>query len=253
MPPLIHEDYFAGIGGFTKASSELGIPTVKFIEIDKDAQKTLRSNFPGVPIHEDIRTHNPTPGANLYTIGFPCTGTSVAGSRTGLAHQESSLWFEALRCIHYGKPTFVVLENPDGLIDRGLRAVLGSLRMAGYTFDNPQIVSAAELGAGHQRKRVFIVSYPERLRFKEQPLCWTDQIRDSIQKVRTKAEWLLLERSSNGINPRFPDGLDNVPLNVRRGTAGRIRSRFLFGRCVTPPQATIPLLRVQYLHSLIKH
>jgi DNA (cytosine-5)-methyltransferase 1 len=252
MQPLIHEDYFAGIGGFTKASSELGIPTVKFIEIDKDAQKTLRSNFPGVPIHGDIRTHHPTPGANLYTIGFPCTGTSVAGSRTGLTHQESALWFEALRCICEGQPQFIIVENPEGLVNTGLRAVLGSLRMAGYTFDNPQLISAKELGAGHQRKRVFIVSYPERLRFKGQPLCWSDQIRDSIQTVRTQARWLLLERSIDGINPRFPDGLDNVPLNVPKGTAGRIRSRFLFGRSVTPPQATIPLLRVQYLNSLIK-
>jgi DNA (cytosine-5)-methyltransferase 1 len=116
----------------------------------------------------------------------------------------------------------------------------------------PQIVSASELGAGHQRKRVFIVSYPERLRFKEQPLCWSDQIGDSIQTIRAKAEWLLLERSSDRINPRFPQGLDNVPFNVPQGTAGRIRSRFLFGKCVTPPQATIPLLRVQYLNSLIK-
>ena len=248
---LLHEDYFAGCGGFAKASLDAGIETNRFIEIDQDAQATLRANFPKVPIWGDIKTYHPTPGqANLYTIGFPCSGTSIAGSRTGLAHVESALWFQALRCICEGQPQFIIIENPEGLINRGLRAVLGGLRMAGYAFDHPQIISAAELGAAHQRNRVFIVSYSKRIKFKEKPTCWSDQIRDMVEEQRTKARWLLFERSGNGITPRFPTGLDTV-LNVPRGSTGRIRSRFLFGRTVTPPQAAIPLARVRYLASLI--
>ncbi|MFB2768288.1 DNA cytosine methyltransferase [Pelatocladus sp. BLCC-F211] len=41
----------------------------------------------------------------MFTLGFPCTGTSIAGNGTGLKHPESSLWLEALRCITIGQTT----------------------------------------------------------------------------------------------------------------------------------------------------
>ncbi len=53
------------------------------------------------------------------------------------------------------------MEQPEGFIQRGLRAVLGGLRMAGYKFDPPLLLSATQLGAMHKRKRLFIVSYSD--------------------------------------------------------------------------------------------
>ena len=51
-----HLDLFSGIGGFALAARWAGIKTVQFVEIDKFCQQVLRKNFPGIPIHDDIKT-----------------------------------------------------------------------------------------------------------------------------------------------------------------------------------------------------
>ncbi len=56
---LRHLDLFSGIGGFSLAAKQLGgIQTTKFVEINPDAQRVLRSNFPSIPIHSDIRDYH---------------------------------------------------------------------------------------------------------------------------------------------------------------------------------------------------
>lgn len=56
MDNLTHVDLFSGIGGFALAAHWAGIKTVQFVEIDQFCQKVLNKNFPGVPIHDDIKT-----------------------------------------------------------------------------------------------------------------------------------------------------------------------------------------------------
>lgn len=51
-----HVDLFSGIGGFALAARWAGFKTVQFVEIDPFCQKVLTKNFPGVPIHDDIKT-----------------------------------------------------------------------------------------------------------------------------------------------------------------------------------------------------
>ncbi|MHC5917773.1 MAG: DNA cytosine methyltransferase, partial [Nostoc sp.] len=104
---LKHASFFAGIGGFDLGIKAAGasdlIKTEFFIENNRDAQAVLSYRFPNISIHSDIKDYCPKSGEfNLYTIGFPCTGTSIAGNGTGLEHPESKLWFEALRCIADG-------------------------------------------------------------------------------------------------------------------------------------------------------
>jgi site-specific DNA-cytosine methylase len=168
---LRHLDLFSGIGGFTLAARAVGgIQTTQFVEINIDAQLILKHHFPGVPIHADIRDYQPEPGEfDLLSMGFPCTGTSNAGSRTGLSHPESALWREGLRCLILAQPKFCIIEQPEGVIRRGLRAILGGLHLAGYSTEIGY-VSAAELGAGHQRLRLFIISYPDE---------WTNQFQNA--------------------------------------------------------------------------
>ena len=60
MKPLRHLDLFSGIGGFALAARMVGnIETVGFCEIDPWAQKVLTKNFPGIPIHDDVKTLDP--------------------------------------------------------------------------------------------------------------------------------------------------------------------------------------------------
>ena len=51
-----HIDLFSGIGGFALAARWAGIETVQFVELDPFCQKVLQKNFPGIPIHDDIKT-----------------------------------------------------------------------------------------------------------------------------------------------------------------------------------------------------
>lgn len=261
LKKLTHLDAFSSIGGFAKAGELVGeIQTTQFIENNLDAQLVLRSHLSDIPIHNDIRTYSPRIREfDLFTIGFPCTGTSNAGGRAGLDYPESALWRESLRCICIGRPQFIVVEQPEGFIQRGLRTVFGALRVAGYSFDPPLLLSAAETGAMHRRNRVFAVSYSDQLQFKQQPTSWDDQVRKVMERQKVNSHWLSVERTSDGrkANRRrhrtsngIPRGLVCYPLAVPTNTPGRIRSRILARRCVTPAQAAIALTRVLYLNKL---
>ena len=78
-----HVDLFSGIGGFALAARNCGIETIQFVEIDKFCHKVLRKNFPGVPIHEDIKTftyseHN---GRHVPEVSGGFTETSYNNSQ----------------------------------------------------------------------------------------------------------------------------------------------------------------------------
>jgi DNA (cytosine-5)-methyltransferase 1 len=257
---LSHLDLFSGIGGFSLAAKQLGgIRTTQFVEINPDAQLVLRHHFPGVPIHSDIRDYHPEPREfDLITMGFPCTGTSNAGKRTGLSHPESALWREGIRCLIEARPRFCLIEQPEGIIRRGLRAILGGLYLAGYSFE-VETVSAASVGAGHQRLRLFVISYPDEQRMLYQQTRWANQVREMVQRQRVDSEWLSVreesDRSHDGLSVRLVRGYKSTKLQPDdyiepTNTPGRIRARYLAGRTVTPGQAAVALRRVLYLDSL---
>ena len=192
---------------------------------------------------------------------FPCTGTSNAGTRTGLQHPASSLWREGFRCLIEAEPKFCIMEQPEGVIRRGLRAILGGLSLAGYAWEI-ETVSAAELGAGHQRLRLFIISYPDEQRILyEQQTCWSDQMREMVQRQKLNSQWLTVrnkgDRSDNGLSVELVRGtnrkmLEESDYTEHSRTPGRIRARYLAGRTVTPAQAAVALRRVLYLDSITR-
>ncbi|MBM4119115.1 hypothetical protein FJ251_15535, partial [bacterium] len=51
-----HVDLFSGLGGFSLAAAANGVRTVQFCEIDQRCRDFLARTFPGVPIHDDVRT-----------------------------------------------------------------------------------------------------------------------------------------------------------------------------------------------------
>ena len=140
--PLTHLDLFSGIGGFALAARWAGIETVQFVEIDPFCQKVLTKNFPGVPIHDDIKTfaYSERGGRNGQTIsiqpgesrqesdvptwsdkrpflltgGFPCQPFSCAGKRRG-KEDDRALWPEMLRVIQEVRPYWIIGENVAGI------------------------------------------------------------------------------------------------------------------------------------------
>ncbi|MCT7992484.1 DNA cytosine methyltransferase [Laspinema olomoucense] len=286
---------FSGIGAFEYAATQFVFGddwnTIQFVEIEPTAQKVLQSQFPGIPIHGDIRTYHPpimrSPSsgggesggesgeesggesvqdyASVIIGGFPCTNTSCAGSREGLAGDESGLWYSMLRVIREAQPDFVIIENPEGLVHRGLREVLAGLRMAGYQTE-VEMFSAQEFGAPHRRLRLFILAYADRLAIQQRKgwTGWDEQIGSDIEKTREIGALPQTESTVLPMDARiFPylAGLSysgwwkhnsppvNIGLPLR--TPGRRAAINLVGQSIAIPQAVCVLLRLKFLCSLL--
>lgn len=155
---------FSGIGGIDLGLQWAGMKTIWFVEQDKFCQKVLAKNFPGVPIYGDIKEVDFTalPRPELLCGGFPCQPVSSAGKK--LAQKDDRwLWPEMFRCIKEIKPKWVLLENVTGLLDRGGVDVFKDLASIRYDAEW-QTIPASSFGAYHQRKRVFIIAYPQGIR-----------------------------------------------------------------------------------------
>ncbi len=153
-----HLDLFSGIGGFALAARWAGIKTVQFVEIDPFCQKVLNKNFPGVPIHDDIKTFKYN-GASpfILTGGFPCQPFSCAGKRRG-KEDDRYLWPEMLRIIQETNPAWVIGENVAGFINLGIDDCITDLERTGYSVQ-PIIIPACAVDAPHRRDRVWIVGH----------------------------------------------------------------------------------------------
>ena len=152
LHPLVrHLDLFSGIGGFALAAKMVGgIKTVGFCEIDRWAQKVLAKNFPGVPIHDDVKTLNPDEYGriDLVTGGFPCQPFSEAGQQRG-KDDDRFLWPYMLRVVERSRPRWVCGENVSGINGLALDDCLADLEGIGYEVAPPINVPACAVGANH--------------------------------------------------------------------------------------------------------
>jgi len=90
------------------------------------------------------------------TAGWPCQPFSVAGKQLG-KEDPRHLWPYIKKHIGAIRPLFVFGENVPGHINLGYREVRSDLEGLGYTVEEG-IFSASEVGAPHQRKRLFILA-----------------------------------------------------------------------------------------------
>ena len=157
-------DLFSGIGGFALGLESTGyFKTVQFVENEKWCQQILAKNFPGVPIHDDVKTFKGY-HADLVVGGFPCQPFSVAGK--GKATQDDRhLWPDMFRVIKETKPTWVIGENVRNIVSISegmvLEQVYLDLESEGYEVQS-FIIPAAAVNAPHQRYRTWIVAYSRR-------------------------------------------------------------------------------------------
>ena len=161
-------DLFSGIGGFSLGMEATErIKTVAFCEIDSFCTKVLNKNWPTVPVYNDIKelTYEKlkTDGIksiDILTGGYPCQPFSIAGLKKG-EKDPRHLWPEMFRLIKECRPTWVIGENVSGHIKLGLDTVQQDLESEGYTLRTFSI-SAASIGANHQRERIWTVAYSQR-------------------------------------------------------------------------------------------
>jgi DNA (cytosine-5)-methyltransferase 1 len=182
------------LGGTVVAHAEHEPPTERTPRPRQAAARVLAHRWPGVPNLGDVtrvdwRTLGIAAGpVDVITAGFPCQDVSLAGLRLGIAHDtRSGLWAQVAAAVGELRPALVVIENVRGLLSaraqhpahgdvepcagcvgdgsadslRAFGAVLGDLADVGYDA-SWQLLRASDVGAPHERARVFVVAWPRR-------------------------------------------------------------------------------------------
>ena len=157
---------FAGAGGGILGGHLLGWRTVCAVEIEPYPASVLlaRQNdgiLPPFPVWDNVCTFDGRPWRGIVDVvsgGFPCQDISLAGKGAGITGERSGLWSEMARIIGEVRPRFVFVENSPALITRGLGTVLGDLAALGYDC-RWTVLGAADVGAPHQRDRLWIVAH----------------------------------------------------------------------------------------------
>jgi len=157
---------FAGAGGGILGGHLLGWRTICAVERDAYAAGVLaqRQNdgcLAPFPIWSDVTTFDGTAWRGRVDVisgGFPCQDISAAGRGEGISGARSGLWSEFARIIGEVRPRYVYVENSPVLTSRGLGLVLGDLAALGFDAQWG-VLGAADVGAPHQRDRIWIVAY----------------------------------------------------------------------------------------------
>ncbi len=157
---------FAGAGGGILGGHLLGWRTVCAVEWEPYAACVLaaRQNdgvFAPFPIWDDIQTFNGRPWRGRVDVvsgGFPCQDISAAGKGAGIEGERSGMWREMARVVSEVRPAYVYVENSPMLTTRGGARVIADLTSLGYDAQW-DVMGAADVGAPHQRDRIWIVAY----------------------------------------------------------------------------------------------
>lgn len=158
--PLRELSLFAGAGGGLLASLLLGWRTMHAVEIDSYRRMVLNLRqhegyLDRFEISRDIKEFDGTPWRGKVDIvsgGFPCQPFSSAARGR---HTAEDLWPEMRRIIGECLPRYVFAENVQREpIERAGRDLLN----AGFRTARYCMLSAATLGAPHDRQRWWLVA-----------------------------------------------------------------------------------------------
>ena len=158
--------FCTGYSGLELGIKRAGVDvrTICYLEIEVYVQAVLvkavqEGRLCPAPIWTNVKSFDARPFRGVVdgiTGGFPCQPFSSAGKRKG-QEDPRHLWPSIANAIRLCRPGWVFLENVPGLVTLGLRDVLQDLGQMGYR-TTWGIFSAEEVGAPHQRKRVFILA-----------------------------------------------------------------------------------------------
>lgn len=162
-----HLDLFSGIGGFALAARNTfahAYENVGHSEVDGYACRVYHQQFESNCLGDisKIDWGNYAGKGDLITGGFPCQPHSFAGRRAASGDRRD-LWGECVRALRGVRPRFAVFENVPGLLSseegRFFERFLRDIFESGYDAEW-QIISAADVGAPHLRKRVWLTAHP---------------------------------------------------------------------------------------------
>lgn len=152
---------FAGIGGFELGFNSIGTRTILMCEIDNVAKHVLSTNFPNIPIVDDICTlKSLPPKTDLLCAGFPCQDLSSVGIKKGLEGTRSSLVNEVFRLLNKRKVEWVIFENVSFMLSlkggEAIKCIVENLEKLGYKWAYRLIDSISFIP--QHRKRVYVVA-----------------------------------------------------------------------------------------------
>lgn len=241
-------DLFSGVGGLTLGTREW-CDTVCYCEYDARARAVLRARMGSdeldtAPIHDDVNTIGTAEmltadGKELCDVecivaGWPCTNVSSQGNKQGLDGAKSGLFYRVIEAARRYNPSLIIMENVFHMLSMKdvWSNVLKSLNDAGYRYIRWITVSAADVGAPHGRKRVFMIAKrtpPDRLH--------GGVVRgvDDAATPFNAAGWNLHKSGPRKNEPHIPRFIDIDSVESRRNTH-RFRA---LGNLVVPPQARL--------------
>ena len=182
---ITHLSLCSGYGGIDLGLKRVfgkHVRTVAYAEIEAFAIECLLARMGGgqidaAPIWPNLKTfpwRAFSDRVDILSGGYPCQPFSAAGKRLG-TDDPRHLWPYIADGIRIMRPKLCFFENVEGHISLGLRAVIEELGSIGYK-TTWGIFSAREVGAPHQRKRVFILAYNTSLGIQGH---WADWLQES--------------------------------------------------------------------------
>ena len=227
-PQLSHISLCFGYGGIDLGlhrifGDRLRLAAVCEIEafaLENALSKMEAGLLPPAPIWTDLRTFpwEEFQNVSLVSGGFPCQPFSAAGKRDG-DQDPRHLFPFIIDGIKRCRPGLVFLENVEGILSSKLTGegwadpagtpvllhVLRELERVGYKA-TAGIFSASEVGAPHQRKRVFILAHREGERlpqFANIRAVWREVCTTSISGQLANGNEQRLERGiQQGVSPK---------------------------------------------------
>jgi len=158
--------FCSGYGGIERGLELAGFEhrVIAYVEIEAFAiallvKKMEEGKLPVAPVYTDIKTFPSEifrDKVSLILGGYPCQGFSSAGKQKG-DKDPRHLWPYIRRHIKSIRPIQCLFENVQGHIALGLLSVVSELESLRYR-TTWGIFSALEVGALHERERVFILS-----------------------------------------------------------------------------------------------
>lgn len=217
LPPRHGLSLCSGGGGLDMGLdlAEPGFATACFVEWEEYPRSVLiaaqrAGYFAPAPIWDNVKTFDGRPWRGVcdtVLAGYPCQPFSAAGQRKG-EDDPRHLWPDVSRIIGEVQPEWVFLENVPGHVSLGLETVLRTLWDMGFT-PAVGLFSASEVGAPHERLRVFIVGH------RNGPQLCTDRRRSDAG-----TDW----RHDAGGSGRGQVGDPNASFDARRLDGGGVGS-----------------------------
>lgn len=177
--------------GVERGSGGTAIPVV-YVEREVTAAASLVSNIKegalaDSPIWADLKTFDFAAWRGQVegiVGGYPCQPFSAVGPKLGAADPRH-LWPYIEEGIETIRPLWCFFENVSGHLSLGFDTVAEGLRRMGYQVA-ATLVTAEEVGASHQRERLFILGYTTCDRRKEKTVrFFSSSGRSAVQMERT--------------------------------------------------------------------